>query len=71
MQIDMFDLNSSDGFYVVDFPVYEQTLNETEILQRWDLGAVGIIYGMREGAPIWILDNPQGQYAVWVEDLNG
>lgn len=71
MQIDLFDVTGPSGLFIVGLPIYEQTLGETEILKRWDLGAVAIIYGIRGGFPIWLMDNPAGKYAIWVEDSLG
>ncbi|WP_147321262.1 hypothetical protein [Rhodoferax lacus] len=63
------DLNSVSGFYAVDLDVYLQTLEECIILQSFEMGGgVVIHYGMRGSSPAWLMDNPHGLYAIWVED---
>lgn len=68
MQINTTDASSVSGFYITDFSTFAQTLDETEVVNKWDLGAVAIICGIRDGAVVWLLDNPDGKYAIWVEE---
>lgn len=62
------DINSPVGFYIADFDVFMQTLSECDIAQTFELGGVTIHYGWRGKHPAWLLDNPNGSYAIWIEN---
>lgn len=68
MHIDKTDANEVSGFYIVDFNAFAQTLGETHVAERMDLGTFAVIRGTRNGAPIWMIDNPAGRYPIWVEE---
>lgn len=68
MEINMLEVNQNSGFYIVGFETFAQTLEESEIVESWDMGAVTIHYGTKDNAPIWLMDNPAGSYGVWLEE---
>jgi hypothetical protein len=65
------DLNDQAGFYVVNFEVFCQTMQETLLTDSIDLGGITIHRGKRQGHTIWMVDNPSGlheyHYPIWVE----
>ncbi len=68
MKIDTHDASASSGYYAVTHEVFIQTLNESAISFTQDMGnGVVIHHGTREGAPIWLMENPAGLNAIWVE----
>lgn len=75
MKIDMTgsDLNAPSGFSPVDFKIFTQTLEETEVTYSIGMGnGVTIHHGTREGAPIWLMENLSGHTygnAIWVEEV--
>lgn len=72
MQINTYDAAEASGFYIVNFETFAQTLSETEVTDRWDLGVIAVIRGVRNGDTTWLVDNPIGagsdRYPIWVEE---
>lgn len=70
MNINCFDLNAPSGFFPTSFEVFAQTLDESNVTYSCDMGGgVTIHHGTRDGAAIWLMDNPMGKlYGVWVEE---
>jgi hypothetical protein len=70
MKVDMENINSVSGFYVVDREVFTQTLDECNIQRSFELGGGLVVHlGSRCGTPIWLLNNPHGERnAIWVDD---
>ncbi len=64
-------LNDPAGFYLVDHKVFCQTMQETRVTETFELGAIMVHRGVRQGRTVWIVDNPSGMhdyhYPVWVE----
>ncbi len=71
MKIDTHHASASSGFYAVEHATFTQTLNESEITFVQDMGGVTIHYGVREGAPIWLMENSAGLNGIWVEETAG
>lgn len=69
MQVNTKDTSNNSGFYLVDASVFIETLNESKIIEGFDLGGgIKIHYGIRNREPVWILENPHGKNAVWIEE---
>lgn len=73
MQVNTTDANTTSGFYAVNFEVFAQTLEESEIIESIEMGGgVAIHHGTRNGNPVWLMDNACGKlYGIWVEEKNG
>lgn len=66
------DINSAVGFYAVESEVFQQTLDECRILQSYEMGGDIVIHHcMRGSSPAWLMDNPNGLRAIWIEDDGG
>lgn len=70
MQIDNTNADTVSGFYSVEFETFAQTLTESKITDTYEMGGgVTIHHGTRDGAPIWLMENPCGKLnGIWVED---
>ncbi len=69
MQINTEDTSNNSGFYIVDTAVFLGTLEESKIIEVFDLGGgIKIHYGSRNREPVWILENPHGKKAIWIEE---
>jgi hypothetical protein len=68
MNINVTDANAVSGFYAVDLGTFCDTMEESIISFTQDMGGVVIHHGTRNGAPIWLMDNPTGKYGIWVEE---
>jgi hypothetical protein len=62
------DLNSVEGFYMVDDAMLAQTVGETRISNAFDLGGGLIVsFGLRLGRAVWLLQNSRGHcHGLWV-----
>ncbi len=69
MQINTEDTSNNSGFYIVGTPVFLETLKDSKITAVFDLGGdIKIHYGSRNFEPVWILENPNGKNAIWIEE---
>lgn len=70
MRVNLTEANSASGFYATNFEVFAQTLEESKISRSVDMGGgVVIHHGIRNGASVWLLDNPCGSlYGIWLEE---
>lgn len=69
MLINTQDTSNISGFYLVDTAVYLETLNESKIIEVFELGGgIKIHYGSRNFEPVWVLENPNGKNAIWIEE---
>lgn len=69
MQVNTKDTSNNSGFYLVDTAVFLETLNESKIIEDFNLGGgIKIHYGIRNLEPVWMLENPHGKNAIWIEE---